>query len=570
MKGSAPCPRYRRNGMRLALTAVLGLMGSLGLILVLLWSLGFSGEQMRMLFAHPVSGGTGMSAAAAVRDIATTPDIARAGLTAWDYAVMAVYLGIMLTIGWLAGRGVRTARGLFLGGGRMHFFLAGISLLGAYLSALTMMGLPGMSFGEHDWTYMVQLPFLALTGLIIVGFILPRYREAEVVSIYQYLEMRQHVVVRLLASTSFLIFAVGRLGLVLYLPSLVLHTVAGLPLAGCIVAMGLVVTAYTALGGLKAAIWTDVMQVSIFVLGALFILAQIFGDIGVDGFLQAGLAGNKFRLLVLSSDFHRITSLWLVLETIYQTVRIYGTQQDMAQFYLSTPSTAKAANCVWMAVLLYIPLGFLFYFMGTAFFAFFEAFPDPNLPPKPDQIMPYFVVRHLPAGLAGLLLAAIFAAAMSSLDACMNSASTVCVEDFVRRFSRRIRPERFYLRLSRSLILVWGALMILTGLLFMEVQYAQIVWGKLMGFCTNGVLGLMLLAFLPWRVDWRASAAGFVLSYVCLVLAVRGGINFLLWPVIGNTVCFLAALLFNWMWRGGAGRRNSKIPRDGHVQRTPT
>lgn len=558
----------------MAVTIVAGLAASLAVIaLTLLW-LGFTPAQMRSLFAHPISGGTRPASAAAGAVTAgfassTPPSISHPGLAGLDYGVIAAYLCGMLVVGWFASRGIKSSRGLFLADGRMNHLLVGISLLGTYLSALTMMGLPAMAYGQHDWTYMVQLPFLVVTGAVITGFILPRYREAGVVSIYQYLEIRQHVAVRLLASVSFLVFAVGRLGLVLYLPSLAFHTVTGFPLAWCIVIAGVVVTAYTALGGLKAAVWTDLVQVTVFIGATLLTLWSIFADVGVARFIDIGLACNKFRLLVLDPDVRHITSYWLVLETLYQTIRIYGTQQDMAQLYLSTESTAKAARSVWMGVLMYIPLGFLFYLMGTAFFAFYQVFPDPNLPPKADQILPYFVVHHLPTGVAGLVLAAIFAAAMSSIDACMNSASTICVEDFARRFSRRARPDHFYLRSAQWLIVVWGVLAILAGLLFMEVQYAQIMWGKVMGFCTNGVLGLMLLAFLPFRVDWRASAAGFALSYVCLVVAVRSGINFLLWPVIGNSVCFLAALLAHRLLRPpraallAAGRRSPGPPFSG-------
>ncbi len=530
-------------------TALIGLAAAAAVVVLTLMWLGFSPAQMQTLLSHPIRGGTRPAVAAtagspAPRFVsATPPRISHTALSGLDYGVIAAYLAGMLAVGWFASRGVKSTRSLFLADGKMNHLLVGISLLGTYLSALTMMGLPGMAYGKHDWTYMVQLPCLVITGAVITGFILPRYRAAGVVSIYQYLELRQHVAVRLLAATSFLIFAVGRLGLVLYLPALAFHTVTGFSLAGCIVISGVVVTAYTALGGLKAAVWTDMVQVAVFIGAAFLTLGLILADVGVARFIDVGLACNKFRLLALDPDIRQISTYWLILETLYQTVRIYGTQQDMAQLYLSTASTAKATRSVWMGVLMYIPLGFIFYFMGTAFFAFYQVFPDPNLPPKPDQILPYFAVHHLPTGIAGVVLAAIFAASMSSIDACMNSASTVCVEDFVRRFSRRPQSDRHYLRLAQVLIVVWGALMIVAGLLFMKVQYAQIVWGKVMGFCTNGVLGLMLLAFLPFRVDWRASVAGFVLSYVGLVVAVRGGINFLLWPVIGNTVCFLSALL---------------------------
>ena len=218
---------------------------------------------------------------------------------------------------------------------------------------------------------------------------------------------------------------------------------------------------------------------------------------------------------------------------------------------MTTPSAKAASRSVWIGILGYIPLGFLFYLIGTALFAFYKAHPDVNLPGAADPMYPHFIVNHLPAGLAGLVIAAIFAAAMSSIDSCMNSSSTVCIEDFYKRFSKKEHTDAHYLKRARFLTLLWGALAMVMGLLFMEIEYAQIVWGKLMGISTNGILGLMALAFLPFRVNKWAAMAGFAFSYVCLFVMMGSGINFLLWPVIGNTVCFLVGLFLHPLFSRG-------------------
>jgi len=139
----------------------------------------------------------------------------------------------------------------------------------------------------------------------------------------------------------------------------------------------------------------------------------------------------------------------------------------------------------------------------------------------------------------------------------MNSSSTVCTEDFYKRFGRKRRSDREYLKKARFLTVLWGALAIVMGLLFMKAEYAQIVWGKLMGVSTNGILGLMALAFLPFRVNKWAAAAGFVTSYFCLFALMAAGVNFLLWPVAGNLVCFFVALFLNPFFpqRRGTARR---------------
>jgi len=475
-----------------------------------------------------------------------------------NYVVLAVYLVAMIAIGWAAGRRIKGTRGFFVADGRLNHVVVGLSILGTYLSALTMMGLPGMSYGGHNWTYMIQLPFLLLTAVVVTRWILPRYRQAGVVSIYGFMEKRLGVTGRAIGAVSFIVFAIGRMGLVLYLPALAFSTATGAELWVCIVVMGVIITAYTVIGGIEAVVWTDAIQVMIFIFAALLSLVYIFSDLGLEQFVAVGAEHGKFRLLLLDTNIREITSLWLVLETIFQTIRIYGTQQDITQRYLTTGSTAKANRSVWISVLTYIPLGFLFYLIGTALFVFFKCHPEAAMPGKSDSVYPFFVVTQLPAGVAGLVIAAIFAAAMSSIDSCMNSASTVCVEDFAKRFTGRKLPDRHYLLFARLLTILWGVLATVMALAFMKIEYVQIVWGKLMGFSTNGILGLMALTFLRRRVRWWAVLGGFVTSYLWLYVMVRHEINYLLWPVVGNVVCFVTAWLLNQMasvkGRGADGR----------------
>lgn len=546
--------------------AFLGLLASGLIILAILLCLGFRPAHIARVFSHPIAGGIRIEAGETPAQQlpepeAETPSAARKGFGTVNFAVLGCYLAGMLAIGFAASRRVKSTRGFFVAEGRLNYVVVGLSILGTYLSALTMMALPGAAFGKHDWTYIVQLPFLVITAAVITGYVLPRYRSAGVISIYAFLEQRIGVSARLIGSISFIIFAVGRMGLLLYLPALAFSTVTGVSLPVCIIGMGFIITVYTVMGGIEAVVWTDAIQVVIFIFGAILTLGYIFSDMGVEQFLAIGMAHNKFRVLIPELDITRITTLWLILETIFQTIRIYGTQQDMAQRYMTTESTEKANRSVWIGILTYIPLGFIFYFMGTALFAFYQVHPDACLPDRPDRIYPYFVVNQLPIGVAGIVIAAIFAAAMSSIDSCMNSASTVWVQDFFRRFSRTEYTDMQDLRKARVLTVLWGALAVVMALLFMNTEYALVVWGKLMGICTNGILGLTALAFLPFRVRAQAAVIGFIVSYACLFAMMASGINFLLWPVVGNSVCFLTALLLNHLFAGiSPARENRHFP----------
>ena len=481
-----------------------------------------------------------------------------------NYAVVALYLLAMLGIGWWTSRFIKGTRGFFIADGRLNYFVVGVSILTAYLSALTMMGLPGTAFGKLDWLYAIQLPFLIITAFVITRFVLKRYRDAGVISVYEYLEQRIHVSSRFLASICFILFAIGRMGLVLYLPALAFHIITGFPLVWTIVAMGAVVTGYTIMGGIEAVIWTDFVQAFVMLAGALVSVAYVLVGTGLGGFMDIAARYHKFRIIAPGADLAGLLTLWLILETIFQTIRIYGTQQDITQRYMTTPSTRDANKSVWVAICSFIPFGFLFLFIGTALFVYYQVSPDPTVAGliannRADSIYPYFVASRLPPVLAGVVVAAIFAAAMSSIDACMNANSTVCVEDFYRRFRGDDTPDEHYLSVARWLTLVWGALATAMAIMFINIQYAQIVWGKIMATSTNGVLGLMALAFLKRRVHWVSAVVGFGVSYLVLfammwfvqieptfaiTYPVRGStLNFLLWPVVGNLVCFGVALL---------------------------
>lgn len=470
-----------------------------------------------------------------------------------DYAVVAIYMAAMLAIGWWCGRKIEGSRRYFIGDGKLHFITVGLSVLATYLSALTMIALPGMSYGAHDWTYTVQLPFLVLTAYIITRFVVPLYRRSGAISVYQLFEQRIHVSARIFGSISFLIMSLARMSILLYLTALAIHTATGLDLIWTIVIMGVVTIFYTAIGGIEAVIYTDVIQAIVFILAAFVSLFYIVRDIPLAQFLAVTSEYHKFRMIVPEFDPMKIVTLWLVLETIFQTIRIYGTQQDITQRYATTDSTAKAARSVWVGTLTYIPLGYLFYFIGTALFVYYKIHPALSLPAKPDQIYPYFVVTVMPIGLPGLVIAAFLAASMSSISSSMNSVATVCVEDFMKRFARTPRTDEFFLSRAKWMTYGWGLLAIVLTLTFINASYAQILWGKLMGLCTNGVLGLLVLALLPIRTTKWAAIGGLIASYAALALAIWAGVNFLLWPVIGNLTCILVALLLNPLFRAQQG-----------------
>jgi SSS family transporter len=476
-----------------------------------------------------------------------------------DWVVIFAYLIGMLAIGWWSGKRVKDTVGYQTAAGRMGSLLVGLSLLGAYLSALTMMALPGKAFGGDDWLWAVQLPFLIVTAVVITRFVLPWYRAAGVVSVYHFLEQRIHVVARVLASLCFLALSTGRAGLTLYLPALAFSEITKTDITYSIAVMGLVTIAYCVYGGIEAVIWTDAIQVVIFTLGAVLSVVYILWGTSLAGGDFLGLAAlhHKFRMWEPSTDLTKLTTWWLILQTLFETIRIYGTQQDMTQRYVATASTREANKSVWISILGYIPLGFIFYFIGAALFVYYQASgPEAVEGLKPDAVYPHFIATTLPAGARGLVLAAIFAAAMSTISAIMNSGATVCVEDFYRRFWVKDRPDAHYLWVIRGLTVVSGLAAMGMAVVFWRLgKDAQDMWSMVMSFTTTGVLALMALAFLPIRIRPAAAVIGWLSSAIAIwFLTKRTDVHFLLYPVIGNVVGFVVALLAQMVLAGVQGR----------------
>ncbi len=484
---------------------------------------------------------------------------ARGVFGAIDYTVLIAYLLAMVGIGVYFQRRVTSARSFMVADEKVHHWLVGLSLLGTYLSAVTMMGLPFLAFGKDDWLWAIQLPVLIVTALIITRFVLPRYRDAGVLSVYEFLEKRIHVSSRLMAAFCFVVLGVGRMGLGLYLPAKAFSVVTGTPVLLCILVMGTVVTLYTVIGGIEAVIWTDAIQVIVFAGAALVSIAMALVWVGPD-FLPIAMQHHKFRIWQGGADLAKLTSLWLILQTLFETVRIYSTQQDMTQRYVTAGSTREANRSVWISILGYIPLGILFYLLGTVLFVYYQQHPDPKMPNN-DTLYPYFVTTRLPAGIAGLVIAGIFSAAMSTIASLMNSVTTVCIEDFWKRALGKTLPEERGLVTVRLLALFWGVIHILLAWWFTQSSDDVVrIWNKLMGIAANGVLGLMALAFIRRRIQPIAAIVGFAVSYLTLwwLLSHDKQVTFLLRPVICNSVCFLVGLVTSAVIDVVRGRRTEQ------------
>ena len=436
------------------------------------------------------------------------------GFGAVNYAILGAYLAALAAMGFYLSRREKTTDDFFRAGRRIPWWAAGLSIYGTQLSAITFMAIPAKTFAT-DWRYFIGNMAIVMVAPFIIHLFLPFYRRLNVTTAYEYLERRFNLPTRLLASAMFMLFQFGRIGIVLLLPSLALAMATGMSVTTCVFAMGLLCILYTALGGIEAVVWTDVLQVVVLLGGAILCLILIPFAVpgGWNGMNEVAASAGKLRLLDFRFDLIAPTFWVLLLGGFGANIISYGTDQAVIQRYLTTRDEAAAARGIWTNAILCVPGSMLFFGLGTALFAFYKAQPQALSPTvaNPDAIVPWFVVTQLPAGVAGLLIAGVFAAAMSSLDSSMNSVATAATTDFYRR----LRPgvsDRACLHLARVVTVVVGVLGVAFALA-MARWHIKSLWDQFasfLGLFAGGLGGLFVLAIFTRRAHGLGALAGLV------------------------------------------------------------
>lgn len=479
----------------------------------------------------------------------TKPGIRSAAVTAvkmdmrptfgWiNWTVLIAYLVGMVLLGYYFMRREGDADDFFKGGGRIPWWAAGISIYATMLSAITYMAYPAKAYAT-DWTYYPMLVTILLVSFPVIKYYLPFFRRLNVTSAYEYLERRFNATTRLMASGLFIVFMVARMALVLYLPSLALTAVTGIDLYICIVLMALVTIVYCTMGGVEAVVWGDVVQGFILVGGALFAVGYLIWGTegGVQGFWQIGTEYNKFRLFDWSFDYRSATFWVIILGGIANNLISYTSDQTVIQRYLTTKDEAGARHSILLNGLMSVFVSIAFFAIGAGLFTFFKTHPaelDFTMA-KGDTIFPFFMMSQLPQGLAGLLIAAIFAATMSTISSNINSVATAFSVDFYKRFRPQTTNQQT-LRVARRTCIVAGVLGMGIALLMATWEILSLLdfFQEILGLLSSGLGGLFLMGIFFPRIGGRAALVGFVCG-VCVVFLTRylTDTSFLLYGFIG-------------------------------------
>ena len=475
-------------------------------------------------------------------------------LSGIDYGVLAGYFGLLIAMGLYFSKREKSTLTYFKAGKRIPGWAMGVSLTVTSTSAISFISLTAKAFAT-DWLWFATTLFAFVGAILVYFFFLPFFARLDVTTAYEYLEERFGVMIRLLGGLLFLVSEIFRMGTVTYMPALALSVVTGMDIYLCILLIGVVATVYTLLGGIEAVIWTDVLQTVIMLAGLFCTIGIVFSHVDVGAFKALNLAWDlgKFRTFDFSFNFSIVT-IWVVLTTLPVGANQYITNQAFFQRLVTTPNPKETGKGLIVKSIIGPIIILLLFLTGTCLFLFYYYSPgqfNPTLN-KPDQILPWFIVVELPIGVSGLMIGAIFAASMSSLDSGINSICTVCVNDFYGRFTTRYN-DLYALRMAKVITLLMGILGTLIAVLLASAGIKTMidVYYQYLIIFMGCIGGIYMLGFFTTRGNSGGAFIGFLAaSGVLLSVKANTGVIFFTYGLIATSVGMIVGYLASLLIKG--------------------
>ena len=388
------------------------------------------------------------------------------------------------------------------GGGKIPSWAIGMSIFATFVSSISFLALPGNAY-LSNWNGFVFSLSIPLAALIAVRFFVPLYRKLNSESAYFYLEERFGPWARTYASACYLLTQLARMGAIMYLLALPMNALFGWSISMIIIVTGISVMIYAMLGGIEAVIWTDAIQGLVLICGAMACLGVLIYSMpdGLGQVIEIASEDDKLSLGSFKLDFTGSTFWMILVYGLFINLQNFGVDQSYVQRYLSAKTEQEAVKSTWLGSMLYIPVSLLFFMIGTALYAYYQV--NPELLPKDlqsidsaDKIFPYFIVTGLPSGVTGLLIAAIFAAGMSTVSTSVNSSATVLLSDHYKKYINKTPSAKQEMNVLFLSSLFMGLMSIVVGLAFNGVASALDAWWALASVFSGGILGLFLLGFI--------------------------------------------------------------------------
>lgn len=500
-------------------------------------------------------------------------------MRAIDLVIIFGYLiGIVLFGAWFA-RKQKTTSDYFLGDRSVPWWAVAASIVATETSTITFISVPGIAFARGGNFQFLQLVFGYLLGRIVISLLfIPSYFRGELMTVYQLLDRRFGGKIKVLAASLFVVMRNIADGIRLLLTAIVLAAVytsfqptanAEVIIIASIVLIGVAMIIFTYFGGMEAVIWVEVIQLGIYIVGA--IAAAVILTSSIDGGLSTAIdlatQYGKFSLFDFSLDFTKTFTFWAgLIGGCFLTMSTHGTDQYLVQRYLCTdrPKRAAAALLTSGAIVLGQFIGFLF--IGILLFAFYHPFTEPAYATAPatafpftggDRVFPDFITRHLPPGLSGLVVAAIFAAAMSSS---LNAIAATAMNDLYKPL-RPQRTDKHYLKVSHVLTLLWGVVQIAVALVLRNKNRSALDLALSIASLINGpILGVFLVGVFLRRVSQAPALIGMLVSMaVMLYIYFATRIAWTWYVFLGSGITLVAAWLASLAFAAAPKSRQDEL-----------
>lgn len=440
-------------------------------------------------------------------------------MTAIDISIVVFYLSGVALLGFYFSRGQKTTEDYFLAARNVPGWVVAFSILGTICGSATFVGHPGNVF--HDNMFLIPAHLVPLIVMLLLARrIVVFYRRSVRMTAYEYLEQRFGYPARAYGAATFLVSRVADVSVTYYFLALATALLTGWDVTGVILILGAVTVLYTLIGGIQAVVWTDVIQ-GVFLVGGglLCILLILFGsDASPSQIFDAAWEGGKFEIGRWQWDATQNNQWLLIIGSVVVWLQAFCCNQHNVQRYLLARSDREAVRGAVMGAGACVPVWLLFMLLGALLWSYYQ-FSAEVVPPEvmsvKDRIVPYFVSTHFPAGLKGMVLAALIAAAMSSLDSDLNSLATVVVNDFFGKLRPRASDSQRLL-VGRISVIGLGIASILLALQWTRIDNISLVEFSLtmsMIF-TGGTLGLFALGML-WR--WTLARGAYLGILACLL-----------------------------------------------------
>lgn len=421
-----------------------------------------------------------------------------------DYLIIIASLIFSVLIGVYFAKRQKNTDNFFKASGSLPSWAIGMSILATLLSCVTFLAYPGEGYSSN-WIRLVQGLMVPIVLLAIVGFIVPLFRNIIKLSAFEYFEQRFGLFPRMYSSLSFILTHFSKMGTVLYLVAMALSPMLGVEIITIVWIIGIIVIVVTAIGGIEAVVWLDVIQGFLLILGGLIALGILLFSVdgGPVAIWQVAQEGGRIGFGPFDIEFVNLTFIVMALNGVFYAIQKYGTDQTIVQRYLTARSDKAAIKASLMGILLSVPVWAIFMFIGTALYGYYQLSGD-VLPQgiAADAVFPHFIMTKLPVGIVGLILSALIAAAISSLDSDLNCLSAVLLEDFhLKMFPSTSQKQQLFL--GKLFILIAGIGSVLVALIYVNAGGKGVlgIVFTLYSIFSGGIAGMFLLGIFSRKAN---------------------------------------------------------------------